>query len=60
MDLWWKIGSAVLLIAMLAVMFPRARQMLKESPKGTTSQWISFVIPVGIVVLFVLFLMQMV
>jgi len=60
MDLWWKIGSAVLLIAMLAVMFPRARQMLKESPKGTTSQWISFVIPVGVVVLFVLFLMQMV
>jgi hypothetical protein len=60
MDLWWKIGSAVLLIAMLAVMIPRARQMLKESPKGTTSQWISFVIPVGVVVLFVLFLMQMV
>ena len=60
MDLWWKIGSAVLLIAMLAVMFPRARQMLKESPKGTTSQWMSFVIPVGVVVLFVLFLMQMV
>jgi hypothetical protein len=60
MDLWWKIGSAVLLIAMLAVMVPRARQMLKESPKGTTSQWISFVIPVGVVVLFVLFLMQMV
>jgi len=60
MDLWWKIGSAVLLIAMLVVMIPRARQMLKESPKGTTSQWISFVIPVGVVVLFVLFLMQMV
>lgn len=60
MDLWWKIGSAVLLVAMLAVMIPRARQMLKESPKGTTSQWISFVIPVGVVVLFVLFLMQMV
>ena len=60
MDLWWKIGSAVLLVAMLAIMIPRARQMLKESPKGTTSQWISFVIPVGVVVLFVLFLMQMV
>ena len=29
MDLWWKIGSAVLLIAMLVVMIPRARQMLK-------------------------------
>lgn len=60
MDLWMKIGSAILLIAMLAIMIPRARQMLKESPKGTTSQWISFVIPVGVVVLFVLLLMQMV
>jgi len=60
MDLWLKIGSAVLLVTMLVVLFPRARQMMKESPKGTTSQWISFVVPVGIVVLFVLLLMQLV
>ena len=60
MDLWMQIGSAILLVAMLVIMIPRARQMLKESPEGTTSQWISFVIPVGIVVLFVLLLMQMV
>ena len=60
MDLWMQIGSAVLLVAMLVIMIPRARQMLKESPEGTTSQWLSFVIPVGIVVLFVLLLMQMV
>ena len=55
-----QIGSAILLIAMLVIMIPRARQMLKESPEGTTSQWVSFLIPVGIVVLFVLLLMQMV
>ena len=60
MDLWMKIGSAVLLVAMLVILIPRARQMLKESPKGTTQQWISFLIPIGIVVLFVLLLMQMV
>jgi hypothetical protein len=60
MDLWMKIGSAVLLVAMLAILIPRAGQMLKESPKGTTAQWLSFVIPVAIVVLFVLLLMQMV
>ncbi len=60
MDLWMQIGSAVLLVAMLVIMIPRARQMLKESPEGTTSQWVSFLIPVGIVVLFVLLLMQMV
>ena len=60
MDLWLKIGSAVLLVAMLVILIPRARQMMKESPKGTTSQWISFIVPVGIVVLFVLLLMQLV
>jgi zinc transporter ZupT len=60
MDLWMKIGSAVLLVVMLIILIPRAKQMMKESPKGTTSQWVSFLIPIGIVVLFVLFLMQMV
>jgi hypothetical protein len=60
MDLWMKIGSAILLVAMLAIMIPRARQMMKESPEGTPSQWISFLVPVGIVVLFVLLLMQLV
>ena len=60
MDLWMKIGSAVLLLAMLAVIIPRARQMLKESPKGTSSQWVSFLIPIGAVVLFVVLLMQLV
>ncbi len=60
MDLWMKIGSAVLLVAMLAILIPRARQMMTQSPKGSTSQWISFLIPIGVVVLFVLLLMQLV
>ncbi|MEE8292615.1 MAG: hypothetical protein V3R80_14165 [Candidatus Tectomicrobia bacterium] len=57
---WMEIGSAILLVAMLAILIPRARQMVKESPEGTMSQWVSFLIPVGIVVLFVLLLMQLV
>ncbi|TDJ18018.1 MAG: hypothetical protein E2O65_07110 [Gammaproteobacteria bacterium] len=60
MDLWMKIGSAVLLVAMLAILIPRAKQMMTQSPKGSTSQWVSFLIPVGLVVLFVLLLMQLV
>ena len=60
MDLWMKIGSAALLIIMLVILFPRARQMMKESPKGTPAQWMSFLVPIGIVVVFVLLLMQMV
>lgn len=60
MDLWMKIGSAALLVIMLVILFPRARQMMKESPKGTPAQWMSFLIPIGIVVFFVLLLMRMV
>ncbi len=60
MDLWMKIGTAVLLVTMLVVLIPRAKQMMTESPKGSTSQWVSFLIPIGLVVLFVLLLMQLV
>lgn len=60
MDLWMKIGSAALLVVMLVVLFPRARQMMKESPKGSTAQWVSFLVPIGVVVAFVLLLMQLV
>lgn len=60
MDLWMKIGSAVLLVAILVMIIPRAKQMMQDSPKGSASQWVSFLIPVGVVVLFVLLLMQLV
>jgi len=60
MDMWMKIGSAALLVVMLVILVPRAKQMMKESPKGTSAQWVSFLIPIGIVVLFVVLLMQMV
>lgn len=60
MDMWMKIGSAVLLVAILVMIIPRARVMLKESPKGSPAQWVSFLIPIAIVVAFVLLLMQLV
>ena len=60
MDLWMQIGSAALLVIMLIILIPRARVMLKESPKGSTSQWMSFLIPIILVAAFVLLLMQMV
>jgi len=60
MELWLKIGSALLLVVMLVVLFPSAKRMMKESPKGTPQQWMSFLIPVVVVALFVLLLMQLV
>jgi RsiW-degrading membrane proteinase PrsW (M82 family) len=57
---WMKIGSALLLIAFLFVIAPRAMYMLKNSPKGSSNDWILAVILLGGVALFVLALMKMV
>jgi len=58
MDLWMKIGSAILLATMLIILFPQARRMIKESPKGSASDWISALIPIGLVAAFVVFLVM--
>jgi len=60
MDLWMKILSAVLIVMMLVFIFPRAKQMLTESPKGSSADWVSALIPLGLVVGFVILLMAMV
>ena len=56
---WMTIGSALLVGLMLVLLFPRARQMLKESPKGSRSDWMSALLPLAAVVLFVILLMTM-
>lgn len=42
---WTKILWAGLLVAMLVYLWPRAKHMLKESPKGTASDWHGVLIP---------------
>lgn len=59
MDLWMKIGTAVLLGAMLLVLWPRAKQMVKESPKGSSEDWRGFILVLAAVALFVLVLVMM-
>ena len=59
MDLWMKIGSAVLMGMMLVFLFPRAKQMLQDGPKGTSQEWISAPIPLALVVGFVVLLMAL-
>ncbi len=58
MDLWMKVGSAILLATMLIILFPQARRMIKESPKGSASDWMSALIPIGLVAAFVVFLVM--
>ena len=50
---WVKIGSALFLLAMIVFIFPRMRQAIKHSPKGTMKDWMSFIIPIAGVILFV-------
>ena len=57
---WMTIGSALLVGLMLVLLLPRARQMLKESPKGSRKDWMGALLPLGAVVLFVILLMAMV
>ena len=57
---WLKLGSAVFLIAMLIFIFPRMRQAMKNSPKGTAEDWKGFIIPLLGVIGFVVFLVLMV
>lgn len=58
MEMWMKIGSALLLGAMLLFIWPRAKVMLKESPKGSAEEWKSALIPLVLVALFVILLIM--
>ena len=58
MSLWMKIAWALALGAMLVFLLPRARHMLKNSPKAGAGDWQSVLIPLVLVILFVLLLIM--
>lgn len=57
---WVKIGSAVFLAAMLIFIFPRMRDAIKHSPKGTMKDWMGYIVPLIGVIAFVIVLIMMV
>jgi len=57
---WLKIASAVALVAMFFLILPSARRMVKNSPKGSVSDWMAFVVPMAVVVLFIIVLISLV
>lgn len=57
-DMWLKIGSALLLGAMLVMIWPRARIMMREGSKGSAAEWKSVLIPLLLVVGFVILLIM--
>ena len=57
---WLKIASAVFLIAMFFMILPSAKRMVKESPKGSASDWMGFIVPMVAIVLFIIVLIKLV
>ena len=57
---WMKIGMAILFGAMIIMIFPRVKQALKESPEGSSSDWLSALIPIALVGGFIALLVAMV
>jgi hypothetical protein len=57
---WMKIGSALLLLMMIIFLWPRAKQMMQESPKGSSEDWKAVILPLLAVVGFVILLVMMV
>lgn len=57
---WLKIGSALLLAAMMVMLYPRLKHATKNSPKGSKDDWMSVIKPLLFVVAFVIALIILV
>ena len=57
---WTKWITACLLLMMIIYIFPRAKYMMKNSPKGSSQDWMGFAFVIGMVTLFIVFLIMIV
>ncbi len=57
---WMAIGSAVLIIALMVFIFPRMKHAVQNSPKGSSSDWMGFIIPILAIAGFIILLINMV
>lgn len=57
---WMKIASAGFLVLMLVCLWPRAKHMLKNSPKAQGNDVLAAVIPLLLVLAFIFFLIKVV
>ncbi|MFW5969573.1 MAG: hypothetical protein ACOCP9_02945 [Halofilum sp. (in: g-proteobacteria)] len=56
MTLWMQIALGAMALVALFYFGPKAGEAVKNSPKGSASDWLGFLLPIGGVVLFVLLL----
>ena len=57
---WTRILTAVFLVVMMVWLFPSMKHWVKNSPKGSSKEWLNASVLLAGVVLFVLFLMSIV
>lgn len=57
---WMKILSAILVLMMVIFLWPRAAQMMRESRKGSQSEWLNVILILVVVVGFVALLVHFV
>ena len=57
---WMKIGMALLFGVFIIMMLPRVKQALQDSPEGSSSDWLSALIPIALVGGFIVLLVMMV
>jgi len=56
----YEILTAMFMIAMLFFLVPRAKIMLKNSPKGDSQDWMGFIIPIVAIIGFVALLIAII
>ena len=57
---WMQIISVLALAIFLVILFPATLERMRNSPKGTSSDWIGFIVLLIIIVLFVILLIALV
>ena len=57
---WLQIAGAALMVAMFFMILPTAKRMVKKSPKGSSSDWMGYIVPMVVVVLFIALLITLV
>ena len=59
MDLWMQVALGALALTAILLFGPRLGSALRDSPKGSAQDWLSLLLPIGGVVLFVAVLIML-
>lgn len=60
MELFLKIALAAIFIFMIIRMWPAAKEWMENGPRAQKGDWAAALLPIGAVVVFVIFLIMMV